>query len=261
MWVYFQIGSKRGHDLSERTCILPMLGSGPHLTSSGSGFYSVEDYQEILRFAKKRHIKVIPEIDMPGHSHAAVMAMKARFYKYKKTGDMQKAEEFLLCSVNDSLLAQSVQMFSENSMDPGLESTYRFVDKVVGEVQKMHEPIAPLETFHFGGDEVPYETWEDSEACIALVKNKKVQDFSKLMEYFVKRVAKIVAKHDLMMGAWQDGVIHDEVDLEPVERKEFPNKEVHVYTWQNVWESGLSGCAYRLANNGYKVRLVYIQAG
>ncbi|XP_062610769.1 beta-hexosaminidase-like [Saccostrea cucullata] len=247
------IGSKRGHDLTERTCILPMLGSGPHLTSSGTGFYSVEDYQEILQFARRRHIEVIPEIDMPGHSHAAIMAMKARYYKYKKMGDIKMAEEFLLCSVDETLHAQSVQMFSENSVDPGLESTYRFVDKVVAEVQKIHEPVAPLQTFHFGGDEVPYETWEDSEACKALIKSRKVKGFSKLMEYFVKRVAKIVAKHDLMMGAWQDGVIHDEVSLEPVDRSEFPNKEVHVYTWQNVWESGLSGCAYRLANNGYKV--------
>jgi hypothetical protein len=66
-------------------------------------------------------------------------------------------------------------------------------------------------------------------------------------------LAKIVSEHDLCLGAWQDGVIHDEIFLEPMKRSCFPNKEVYAYAWQNVWESGLSGCAYKLANEGYKV--------
>ncbi|KAK3103352.1 hypothetical protein FSP39_018661 [Pinctada imbricata] len=245
------VGSRRGHDLKERTCILPMLGSGPNFDTSGTGFFSVNDYKEILQYATDRHIEVIPEIDMPGHSHAAIKAMQARYCHYKENGDLKKAEEFLVRQL-DTNGHQSVQMFSDNAMDPGMESTYRFVNKVVEEVKKMHKDIAPLRIFHFGGDEVPYEAWEGSDACDALVKSGKVKSHSQLMEYFVTRVSEIVAKHDLGIGAWQDGVIHDEVMLEPVKRSKFPNKEVFVYAWQNVWESGLSGCAYRLANNGYK---------
>ena len=75
----FQVGAKRGHDPDEKECLLPLLGSGPSANGLGCGFYSVEDYREILRFAKARHIEVIPEIDMPGHSHAAVRAMKVRY--------------------------------------------------------------------------------------------------------------------------------------------------------------------------------------
>lgn len=143
-------------------------------------------------------------------------------------------------------------------MDFGLDLIYRFVDKVVVEVQKIYELVVFLQIFYFGGDEVFYEIWEDLEVCIVLVKDKKVKGFFKLMEYFVKCVVKIVVEYDLVMGAWQDGVIYDEVFLELVERKEFLNKEVYVYIWQNVWESGLFGCVYRLVNNGYKVSVVLL---
>lgn len=71
-----QVGSRRCHTTSEENSLLPLLGSGPYTTSSGSGFLSVEEYREILRFATQRHIEVIPEIDMPGHCHAAVKAMQ-----------------------------------------------------------------------------------------------------------------------------------------------------------------------------------------
>ncbi|KAJ8301463.1 hypothetical protein KUTeg_020450, partial [Tegillarca granosa] len=248
------VGSRRGHDLSEKTCILPMLGSGPFFDTSGTGHYSVEDYKEILAYANDRYIEVIPEIDMPGHSHAAVKAMKARYNEYKEMGKMKEAEEYLLNDLKENGAAfTSVQMFSDNSMNPGVESTYNFVDKVVTEMKALHKDINPLKTFHFGGDEVPYEAWEDSPACQKLMKTGVVKNFNELMEYFVKRVSDIVAKHDLNLGAWQDGVIHNEVTLCPVKRSKFPNKEVFVCAWQNVWESGLSGCAYKCANSDYKV--------
>lgn len=241
--------------MTEQICLVPLLGSGPDFDTSGSGYYSVEDYKEILLYAKKQHIEVIPEIDIPGHSHAALKAMKARYDKYVAENDIKSAEEYLVTDKNDLGLYKSVQMFTENAMNPGVESTYKFIDKVVRELKDLHADISPLKTFHFGGDEVPYEAWQGSPSCKKLVESGEVESFDKLMEYFVKRVAKIVSDHDLALGAWQDGVIHDDVLLEPVSRSEFPNKDVLVYAWQNVWESGLAGCAYKLANEGYKVRL------
>lgn len=230
-----------------------MLGSGPDFETSGTGYYTVQDYQEILQYAVDRHIEVIPEIDMPGHSHAAIKAMRARYLKYKDEGDLEKGKEFMLTDLADNKHFLSCQLYAENSMNPGLDSTYRFVEKVVVEMKKMHEVVSPLKMFHIGGDEVPYEAWLESPACKKLVNTKEVKMFSELMEYFIKKVAKIVSEHDLCLGAWQDGVIHDEIFLEPMKRSCFPNKEVYAYAWQNVWESGLSGCAYKLANEGYKV--------
>ncbi|KAL4225883.1 hypothetical protein ACF0H5_013871 [Mactra antiquata] len=251
-----QVGARRGHvNKSDLSSLLPLLGSGPDFSTSGSGYYTVDEYREILRYAKERYIEVIPEIDMPGHSHAAIKSMKARYQKYIGLKDKKKAEEYLLSDLdhNTTLGSHSVQMFSENAMNPGVESTYKFVEKVALELKEMHKDIMPLEIFHFGGDEVPYEAWEGSPACMSLVDSEEVKSSEDLMEYFVKRVADVMAKCNLDVGAWQDGIIPDETDLIPIARHNFKSKNVYVYAWQNVWESGLSGCAYRLANKGYKV--------
>ena len=55
-----------------------MLGSGPFTNTSGSGYFTVKDYKEMLLYAKARHITVIPEFDMPSHAHAAIHSMKVR---------------------------------------------------------------------------------------------------------------------------------------------------------------------------------------
>ncbi|MDZ7903052.1 MAG: family 20 glycosylhydrolase [Rheinheimera sp.] len=60
------IGGTRCFDLTEQKCLLTQLGTGPHRTGSGNGYYSTADFIEILKFAAARHIEVIPEIDMPG---------------------------------------------------------------------------------------------------------------------------------------------------------------------------------------------------
>ncbi|CAC5362530.1 HEXA_B [Mytilus coruscus] len=77
-----EVGSKRCHSEKDYVCLIPQLGSGPDNTTSGSGFYSIQEYKDILRYAKKRHIEVIPEIDMPGHARAAIIAMEARYRKH-----------------------------------------------------------------------------------------------------------------------------------------------------------------------------------
>jgi len=90
-----QIGGWRCHDLTESQCTITQLGSAPNGTGSGSGWYSVSDYQEILTYAQQRHVKVIPEFDMPGHAHAAIVAMEAR---YRRTHD----SSYLLSDLEDT---------------------------------------------------------------------------------------------------------------------------------------------------------------
>ncbi|MDZ7822026.1 MAG: family 20 glycosylhydrolase [Candidatus Marinimicrobia bacterium] len=84
-----EVGAFRGHTEDEKDHLQPALGSGPSPdpeNSSGSGYYSREDFIEILKSAKSRHIEVIPEIDMPGHIRSAVKAMEARYDTYMEAG-------------------------------------------------------------------------------------------------------------------------------------------------------------------------------
>ena len=93
-----EIASRRGHTTDEQTCLYPAYAWGwneTDTTSLANGYYSRSDFMDILKYAKERHIRVIPEIDIPGHSRAAIKAMNARYQKYIDT-DQSKAEEYLL---------------------------------------------------------------------------------------------------------------------------------------------------------------------
>src|SRR3546814_8558214 len=88
------IGSKRCHDPSERTCLLPQLGAGPDGTGAVNGYLTVADYEAIVRAAAAPQIEVIPSIDMPGHSRAANRAMEGRYGRLMDDGKRDVAERY-----------------------------------------------------------------------------------------------------------------------------------------------------------------------
>ncbi|MDN6072177.1 MAG: carbohydate-binding domain-containing protein, partial [Enterobacterales bacterium] len=149
------VGSKRCHDLSEKECLLPQLGSGPDANNNGTGHLTRAEYIDIVKYAQARQIEVIPEIDMPAHARAAVISMEARYDKLKAAGDEKGANEFRLVDPTDTSNTTSVQFYDRKSyLNPCLDSSKRFVDKVIGEVAQMHKEAGqPLTTWHFGGDE------------------------------------------------------------------------------------------------------------
>ena len=142
--LFSKMGSKRCHDVREETCLGSQLGSGPGTGNSGSGFYNVNDYREILRYAEERHVEVIPEFDMPGHGHAAIKAMQARQKKFADVGQDNEANKYLLSDPLDTSKYLSVQFFTDNAINPCLESTYEFLELVVSSVKHMHHDIQPL---------------------------------------------------------------------------------------------------------------------
>src|SRR5690606_27765117 len=78
-----EVGAKRGHTLDDAKWLMPSYGSGPDVANTtGSGFYSRADYIELLEYAAARHIRIIPEIETPGHARAAIKSMDARHAAY-----------------------------------------------------------------------------------------------------------------------------------------------------------------------------------
>ena len=104
----------------------------------------MNDYREILKYAEERHVEVIPEFDMPGHGHAAIKAMQARQRKQAAMGNSFKADQYLLSDPLDASKYLSVQFFTDNAINPCLESTYEFVEHIVVSVKYMHQDIQPL---------------------------------------------------------------------------------------------------------------------
>ena len=180
--------------MKEDNCIIPQLASGPDTSTAGSGFLTIDDYKNLIQFAAARHIEIIPEVDSPGHARAAIKSMEARYRKLMKTNTKEAAEEYLLTEVGDPSVYFSVQMFNDNAMNPCMNSTYKFMEKIITEIKKMHDEAGqPLKLFHFGGDETSHGAYVNSTICQQFLQTiPKSNDTKFLKHYFVKRVAKIV---------------------------------------------------------------------
>ncbi len=204
------IGSKRCFDSSEENCLISQLGAGVDTTTSVNGYYSVSEYSEILQAATARHIQVIPSLDMPGHSRAAMKAMTARYKKYQASEDEEKAKQFLLDDFQDKTSYSSVQFYNDNTINVCLESSYDFVTEVMTQVKKIHADAGqPLTRYHIGADETA-GAWVKSPACQSFVANndKGVKDMKELGAYFIERVAGILSALDIETAGWSDGMEH-----------------------------------------------------
>lgn len=251
-----EVGAHRCFDLTEQRCLLTQLGTGPFKSGSGNGFYSREDFIEILKYASSRHIEVIPEIDMPGHARAAIKSMQARYQRLLAQGKKAEAEQYLLSDPLDKSKYMTVQNYTDNSVNVCMDSSYAFIDKIIYEMQQMYRAAGlKLTTYHMGGDEVGAGSWTASPQCQALFAKALpgVAGVADLKPYFVSKVADLLHKRQLALGGWEDGLMYDPVN--PFNRDQFANKQVYANVWDNIWEWGVADRAYRLANAGYQVVL------
>lgn len=168
------IGSKRGYTVDESECLLPMYCGGwdPNAPTTANGYITREKYIELLRYAGARHIRVIPEIDMPGHMRACKKAM----------GNL------LTDSVFDARVYKSAQNYTDNVIDVTKPYAIEFIDHVVTEIVKMHEEAGhPLTIFNIGGDEVPKG---------ALTKEEH--------QAFIDAVLEILKRNNLQPMGWEE---------------------------------------------------------
>ncbi|MCC9138889.1 family 20 glycosylhydrolase [Pontibacter silvestris] len=257
-----QVGGKRGHTLNDKKNLVPSYASGPNVSNTaGSGFYSKADFIEILQYAKARHIRVIPEIETPGHARAAIKAMDARYERLMQEGKKQEAEQYLLRDLNDQSAYRSVQHWKDNVIDVSLPSTYDFLETVVDEMLQMYKMAgAPIETIHFGGDEVPSGVWEKSPSVQALIKNDpSVNNTGDLWFYYFGKVNKMVKARNLYLSGWEEIGLRKEKQngrTVYVPNPDFADENFHVDVWNNLW--GAEDLAYKMANAGYKVVLTNV---
>lgn len=252
-----EVGARRGHSADWSDRLPPAYGSGPDLNDpQGSGFYSRADYIEILRHAQSLHIEVVPEIEMPGHSRAAVKARQARTARRAASGVADAADR-LLSDPEDQSVYRSPQLYTDHVMNPGLASTYAFIEQVVAEVAAMHrEAGVPLRWLHVGADELPRGAWEKSPASLALMRRLGLPDRAALWDHFYQRVLAIVAAHGAAAAGWEElgarrppGQPSAPLEPNPVLGREHSP----LFVWNNLDDA--ADLANRLANAGHPVVL------
>jgi hexosaminidase len=169
-----EVGSKRKE--TQIGGILSKKSDGkPH-----EGFFTHEDIKEVVSYATERFIKVVPEIDMPGH----IMSALAAYPELSCTGGpFEVSTRFGIrkdvCCV-------------------GKDSTYDFLEDVLNEVIELF----PSQIIHLGGDEVPKARWEECSDCQARMKKEGIEDEKELQDYFTNRIVDYISSRGRTAMGW-----------------------------------------------------------
>ena len=170
----------------------------PKLTSIGSkvasgpqqqGYYTQEEIKAIVNYAADRHIRVVPEIDLPGHSEAALNA-------YPEFSCFNEAPK-------------SVMSFSSTIFCGGKPETYTFIKSVLDEVCELF----PSEYIHLGGDEAPKNNWDRCNKCQQIIEEEKLKDSHDLQLYFSTELANYLKTKNKKAIFWGDVVYEKGVPL------------------------------------------------
>jgi hexosaminidase len=249
-----EVGAKRGYPFAGNEQLHPSYGSGAINQSSGTGFYTRQDYIDILKYAAARHIHVVPEIESPGHARAAIKAMEHRRDKYLKEGNSGEANRYLLSDSSDRSIYLSAQYFRDNVMNVAMPSTYTFIEKVIDELIAMHkEAGAPLTAIHMAGDEVPFGSWEKSPVVASFLQdNPSVKPGKGLWGFYFEKIKTILRARKLKIYGWQELVVgtQTEDNSKHIINGEFVSDDLQVDAWWNMY--GNEDIPYKLANTGYK---------
>ena len=251
-----EVGSKRAYTKDEFENLIPMYGSGPDTSSTGSGYLSRADYIDILKYANERNITVIPQISVPSHMRSAIVSMNARYQKYMEMGNQVEAERYLLIDPDDQSEYYSAQGFEDNIMCVCRESSFAFYEKVIDEVFLMYKD-AGVEMTKFGvaADELPFGAWKKSPLCNKFMSENSISgDYNALYQLMQQRIYNKISSYGATMTGWDDILLKlTERNQSETQIKDFfKDDDILLFVWKNDWGQGRQDMIYKYANLGYK---------
>ncbi len=167
----------------------------PNEPKTYGGFYTHEDIKELVQYAKEKFIDILPEIDIPGHSLAAIAAYPDLTCT-PGTYSVNSGEQFMMWPGG----GQHFYGLLDNTLCPANEKVFDFIDKVFTEVAQLF----PFAYIHMGGDETARNFWEKSSQVKALMKKENLKNLDEVQSYFVKRVEKIITAKGKKMIGWDE---------------------------------------------------------
>ncbi|QZE15420.1 beta-N-acetylhexosaminidase [Halosquirtibacter laminarini] len=173
-----KVGSKRDHTIFKRRGAVFVDDKTPD-----NGFYTQEQIKELVSYAADRHITIIPEIDLPAHSIAAIAA----YPEISCTGNPAEVRALKVGGMS-------------NVICPGKEISFEFVENVLKEVFELF----PSKIVHIGGDEVKKDGWKQCPHCSKRMKEESLKDYNALQSYFITRVEAFANKHNRTIIGWDE---------------------------------------------------------
>lgn len=160
-----------------------VVGKGPAFDGKPhGGYYTQEEVKDIVKYAADRYITIIPEIEMPGHSTAALAA-------YPNLG----------CTGGPYEVSTHWGVHKEVYC-AGNDSVYTFLENVLSEVIDMF----PSQYIHIGGDECPKDRWKECPKCQRRIKELGLKDEHALQSYFIQRIEKFVNSKGRRIIGWDE---------------------------------------------------------
>lgn len=159
------------------------------------GFYTQEDIKEIVKYGQERFVNIMPEIDVPGHSMAAVAS-------YPELSCTPEAVNYQVIS-GEPFIDWShghPEALQDNTLCPANEKVFTFLDKVMGEVSQLF----PFEYIHMGGDECPKNYWDKNPQILAMRKELGLKNSQEVQAHFVRRLEKIISSKGKRMMGWDE---------------------------------------------------------
>lgn len=168
------------------------------------GFYTQDDIREVVDYAAKRHITVIPEIELPGHSSAAIAAYPyLSCFPEERTGVpndmMSEASKKAQADGQPKIVQESWGVYKDVYC-VGKEETFTFIENVLDEVVELF----PSTYIHIGGDECPKDYWERSPESQTRKAELRLADEHELQSYFIKRVEKYLNSKGKQIIGWDE---------------------------------------------------------
>jgi len=188
--------------------IPPLYGSG--FEKSG-GYYSSEEVKDIIAFAKKLNIEVMPEIDLPAHSWALTQVMP-ELYDHASNKH-----------------SEDVGSYKNNTINPSLESTWNFLNNIIAEISDLFS----FNIIHVGVDERPKLAWEGSPKIRQLMKEKNFQSFDEVQDYYMNRVINILKKENKRTAAWNEAALPPHNDIGSSGGMGKIDKSCLIFAWEH----------------------------
>ncbi len=157
------------------------------------GFYSQEDIKEIVKYAQDRFVNILPEVDVPGHSMAAIVS-------YPDLSCTPGADKYQVISGETFMDWPGPVARQDNTLCPANEKVYTFLDSVFTEIARLF----PFPYIHVGGDECAKNFWEQSDAIKQLMTRENLKTMEEVQSYFEKRVEKIVESKGKKLIGWDE---------------------------------------------------------
>ncbi len=167
----------------------------PNEPKTYGGFYTHDDIKELVKYAADRFVNILPEIDVPGHSLAAI-ASYPDLTCTPGTYAVNSGEQFMIWPGGGGHFYGLL----DNTLCPAKKKVYDFLDKVFTEVAELF----PFAYIHIGGDETARNFWEKSELIKELMQKENLKNLDEVQSYFVKRVVKIVAAKGKKVIGWDE---------------------------------------------------------